>query len=53
MKKLHPKVLESIATKLTGIPAEIKLNEKLRADINIHKNKTKENHKLSKSRKEG
>jgi hypothetical protein len=53
MKKLHPKILEAIATKITGITPEVKLNKVMKADINIHKNKTKEGHKLSKNRKEG
>lgn len=52
LNNLSPKQLEAIATKMTGIEAEVKLNEKIKADKNIHRRKIKD-HNLSKSRKDG
>ena len=52
LNKLSPKQLEAIATKLTGLQPEVKLNEKIKADKNIHR-RTLKGHDLSKTRKEG
>ena len=41
LRKLHPKQLEAIATKMTGLEPEVKLNTIVRADKNIHRRSVK------------
>jgi hypothetical protein len=52
LRNFHPKALEAIATKLTGIVAEVKLRDTGKPDKNIHKRKSGR-HRLSKGRTEG
>ena len=53
LRKMHPKALEAIATKLTGIEAEVELGKAIKADRSIHKTKTSGKNNLSLNRNEG